>query len=47
MWKIKAPELKAKVNQFFTDKEIHEEFEKTPIYITTSDYLPLTKKVCV
>lgn len=25
MWKIKDPELKAKVNQFFTDKEIREE----------------------
>lgn len=33
MWKIKDPELKAKVNQFFTDKEIHEEFEKnTDLY---------------
>lgn len=33
MWKIKDPELKAKVNQFFTDEEIHEEFEKnTDLY---------------
>lgn len=33
MWKIKDPELKAKLNQFFTDKEIHEEFEKnTDLY---------------
>ena len=33
MWKIKDPELKAKVNQFFTDKEIHDEFEKnTDLY---------------
>ena len=33
MWKIKNPELKAKVNQFFTDEEIHEEFtQNTDLY---------------
>lgn len=47
MWKIKDPELKAKVNQFFTDKEIHEEFEKNTDLYNYFRLSTVNKKVCV